>query len=357
VSDKENDGDGAPAPRADAKRKPGRDSISVGDVSGDGTVIGKDVTIDKSVKLHVDTMIVGSDTVGGDSQASDPKVRELLKRSTLLQTQAAALLQEAFEANKEKVLAEVRAKGIIGARTLDATLAILRKYADQSVLDAKFKEALELIQQVEALDPSNVDALIQHSQVLGFLKPDDASARKKPLYLAQGFLSLPKNDAERLQLAQVMYMLAMLSDPIDLTSLNEARSIFDALGRKEYVESIDALVAQVNAGSGSAGSNAQGNPQSAFQPAGRWMMQMNDGKSFSLLLDAGGFFQGTMLAMGMRHALSGGWAFDSYSGVVRFQGLVDGYTPFVSAVRVEGQRDDGYFGVDGAGIGFFLTKT
>jgi hypothetical protein len=92
-----------------------------------------------------------------------------------------------------------------------------------------------------------------------------------------------------------------------------------------------------------------------FQPVGRWNVQFSSGITLLVEHYPNGAFQGYATIMGVTHTIAGRWGYNPYGLVIQYQGLIDGLSPLVSAMVVQGKRGNGYFGADDDGIGFVMS--
>jgi hypothetical protein len=295
------------------------------------------------VKKLIRTSLGSAGTTGG----SQPAVDALLKQSTLIQVEAGERVADAVQQNRARIQSEIQAAMVTRSRTAEQILA---EYIDAQSR-TKLQEALSLIQQAEHQDPSNVDALLQNVQVLAWLDPRDKATRWKLMNRAVALLGVPANDRERLQLAQATLYRAVNSDPIDLASVGMARTIFQELGRNEYVQQIDMLMGGSQVAPSPAG--AAGNVPSLV---GRWNIQSGNGNQSVIDMYPDGTFQGVLQQGWVRHALYGQWAFNQYTGTIDFQGLVDNSMPFVNRFVIQGVRGNAFFGIDATGTTFVMSR-
>jgi hypothetical protein len=302
--------------------------------------------------LGAQIAMLGRGTV--HAEAGDSQVDLLLKRSTQLQVELGEEAAEAIEQNKSKIQSEIQA-----AQSQQDLLRIAMRYVGEDGL-AKLGEALGLIKQAEALDPSSVAALIQEAQVSFWLSPDDKASRRKMLRTAIGYLGVPEGEKERTQLAEATFMLALNSEPVDPALLMQARSMFDALGRKEYVEQINLMLGQ-SGGAGAQWGAGQGQPVRPPPPTqaqiyGRWVIQSGNGTVADVVLNPNGSYQGTIKQLGIPYQTEGVWGFEPYSMTLNVQGRLSTGVAYMNRFMIQGQQGGGHVGVDAFGIPFAMTK-
>ncbi len=99
--------------------------------------------------------------------------------------------------------------------------------------------------------------------------------------------------------------------------------------------------------------------QAGFQPIGNWHIQVMDpaGSTMDLDVRPDGTFQCFQQAMGLNIQAAGRWAFNPYNNMLQLQGLINGFQPFMLGIAIQGQQNNGYFGMGSDGFGYFLART
>ncbi|MCZ7400640.1 MAG: hypothetical protein O8C61_00280 [Candidatus Methanoperedens sp.] len=212
----------------------------------------------------------------------------------------------------------------------------------------KLKEALGICREIIKLNPANIDVLLHIAMLLIYVTPDDKSDEEKVLHDIQKLLRAPKNDTEMFQLASANFMLAVHDrEHIDFDLLMKARAIFEKLGRMDMLQNCD-LYLQTRPVSPV---TAQG-----FQPVGRWQIQISDGSTMFLNLNPDGTFQAAQQKLGLNVQGIGQWGFNPYNQMLQMQGLLNGYQPFMFGIMIQGQQNNGYYGVGTDGASYFIVR-
>jgi hypothetical protein len=325
----------------------------------------------------------GTEIKAGDVTIS--RVELLLKKAIALKAESVLDISEYFDRNRARVESYTARLVSGGYASQEAYYADLFKDFDYSSFKAKLTEASGFLEEAGRLDPTNVEVLLNKIETLGFLAAN-APMREWPsiyeniAHLAATVIAYrraPMDDAERFQLAQATYYQAfsrlnLYRQPQDREVLLDARSMFERLGRRDWVRQCDLVLQQLGCGAPPAPGayepgmksqpqmpGAQGPPPpptGGFQPYGRWQMNFGSGSAAMVVLSPDGSFQGVVTLMGMNHQVVGRWAFMPMNGMLQFQGLADGYIPFNSAIMIKSQYGDGYYAVDSTGDTCILMR-
>jgi Tfp pilus assembly protein PilF len=107
---------------------------------------------------------------------------------------------------------------------------------------SKRREALYILRQANRLDPHNTEVLLRIAKIQSMLNPNYPNLVQKILYRVQNLLEDPKNTREKFQLAQATFMLATCTDEINHELLQDARLIFEELGKVDWVRKCVSLL-------------------------------------------------------------------------------------------------------------------
>lgn len=178
------------------------------------------------------------------------RVDLLIKKAVLLVTEAEQTLDGVPEL---RALMER-----IEAGTVDLSQLQNERMDDNDPYMVKLREAHAVLTEARALEPYNAEVLLNLAKVSGLLERPDEEGDLLEMVLAQ--LDAPRSDTERLHRAQALYMMATLRDIPDAGRLREARALFAALGRAEWVHQVDQSlqVANLAGAHGDAWSGAPG---------------------------------------------------------------------------------------------------
>ena len=116
------------------------------------------------------------------------------------------------------------------------------KGSDTNAYIRKNKEAYLLLKQANSLDPYNVEVLLLMAKVQAKLTPNSRIKMQKILYHLKEILDMPENDIQKFQLAQTTFFLAIYYEPIDDQLLQDARIMFEKLGRIDWLRQCDSLL-------------------------------------------------------------------------------------------------------------------
>jgi hypothetical protein len=296
-----------------------------------------------------------SEVKAGDFHIS--QVELLLKKAILVKSDADQMYFEQMARNKPK-----------GSGTFQVDLNQMLAGFDLKTHTAKLQEAYDLLEEANKLEPANTEVLLHMAQLLIELTPDDPTDEERLLRRIQNLLTAPKDDAERFRLAQATFLLATSGDQIHAQSLKDARTMFEKLGRNEWVRQCDDLLL--------ASSNLpynqqyeqpqqnqpgqQGQQREGFQPVGRWNIQVSDfmGSTMLLNLHPNGYFDATQqtAVYGVIAQASGQWAWNPYQQMLQLQGMVNGFQPIMLGISIYNQVGNTYFGMGTDGYNYNFQK-
>lgn len=287
-------------------------------------------------------------------QAGDLRISRvdlLVKKATLLKTEADQMLFDHLERNKNKI---EHARAQTGQVDLNSVF----KDFDETARMSRLKEAYALLQEANELDPTNTEVLLHMAKLLIELTPDDTSDETRILYRIRNLLGSPKDDTERFHLAQATFLLATTSEPMHIESLSDARAMFEKLGRTEWVRQCDDLIAARRDASYRAAEPASASQMAGFQPVGNWHIRVMDAVGSTMLLNINpdGTFQAVQQLSGLNIQAVGQWVFNPYNQMLQLQGMVNGFQPFMLGIVIQGQQYEGYYGAGTDGYSYFLTK-
>ncbi len=106
----------------------------------------------------------------------------------------------------------------------------------------KNKEAYLLLKEANRIEPYNTEVLLLMAKVQAKLTPHNHIKMQKIFSHIKNLLAMPQNEAEKFQLAQVNFLSAIFSKPIDEPLLQDARVMFRRLGWTEWVRQCDTLL-------------------------------------------------------------------------------------------------------------------
>jgi hypothetical protein len=296
-----------------------------------------------------------SEVKAGDFHIS--QVELLLKKAILVKSDADQMYFEQMARNKPK-----------GSGTFQVDLNQMLAGFDLKAHTAKLQEAYDLLEDANKLEPANTEVLLHMAQLLIELTPDDPTDEERLLRRIQNLLIAPKDDAERFRLAQATFLLATSGDQIHAQSLKDARTMFEKLGRNEWVRQCDDLLL--------ASSNLpynqqyeqpqqnqpgqQGQQREGFQPVGRWNIQVSDfmGSTMLLNLHPNGYFDATQqtAVYGVIAQASGQWAWNPYQQMLQLQGMVNGFQPIMLGISIYNQVGNTYYGMGTDGYNYNFQK-
>lgn len=298
---------------------------------------------------HVDEVQVGTMHLS--------RVELLLKQAVLLTAEADQMYLDHIEHNKKFIEQSKR------SRRVELDLSDLLDGFDGQAHTAKLREAYETLREANAIEPTNAEVLLHMAKVMDQLEenPQEISGA---LYKVQNLLTPPRNDRDKFHLAQAAFLSATLREYQHDEQLRSARNLFLQLGRNDWVQQCDDLLAANDLSGYSAtpetGFGTQGTPQpSSFQPVGNWQSQLSNGSTMTFQLLPGGQMQGVQQVgmLGINVNFNGQWAFDPYDHLLQLQGMVGGSSPFLLHIAIEGHQGNIYFGMGSDGQSYLLTKS
>jgi hypothetical protein len=296
-----------------------------------------------------------NEVIAGDLHLS--QVELLLKKAILIKSDADQMYFEQMSKNKPKES---------GSFQVDPNQMLAG--FNQKAHTAKLQEAYDLLEEANKLEPANTEVLLHMAQLLIELTPDDPTDEERLLRRIQNLLIAPKDDAERFRLAQATFLLATSGDQIHTQSLQDARTMFERLGRNEWVRQCDDLL---NAASNQPYNQQyqqpqqtqpgqQGQQQAGFQPVGRWNIQVSDfmGSTMLLNLHPNGYFDATQqtTVYGVIAQASGQWAWNPYQQMLQLQGMVNGFQPIMLGISIYNQVGNTYYGMGTDGYNYNFQK-
>lgn len=402
---------------------PGGDVIGAG-VAGSGHIIGKQVTVEGNiiqlvnpspeaiaelVKINAMATAVPPGSPGGlkgsvavgDAANLQGRIDELLallkrtgdaehpartvhaggmnlSRVDLLLKKAILLKSEADQMYFTHVEKLKPASAVTGGQPADREN--LFKDFDEGKHMGRLRDSHAHLLEANELDPTNTEVLLAMAQLLIELTPDDPSDERRLLYQIQKLLGEPRDEGERFRLAQATFLMATTCEPIERDSLQDARQMFEKLGRGEWVRQCDALLAEESgpipppsAGPGAlppklpraAGHQTPvipppGPPPSVFQPVGRWQFQITDavGSVMTVDLFPNGLFNAMQNAGPFAPGIQaqGQWLFNPYNQLLQLQGMIAGYMPFMLGVAIQRPHLNGFYGVGTDNCAYFITR-
>jgi hypothetical protein len=288
------------------------------------------------------------------------QVELLLKKAILIKSEADQMYFDQMAKNKHK-----------DAGTYQVNLSKMLAGFDQKAHDTKLQEAYDLLDEANKLEPANTEVLLHMAQLLIELTPDDPNDEERLLRRIQNLLTAPKDDAERFRLAQATFLLATSGDQIHHQSLQDARAMFQKLGRNEWVRQCDDLLASVPGNHNDQQHQQTHQPhqthpgqqtqqQPGFQPLGRWNIQVSDfmGSTMILNLHHNGYFDATQqTAMyGVIAQASGQWAYNPHQQMLQLQGMVNGFQPIMLGISIYNQYGNTYYGIGTDGYNYNFQK-
>jgi tetratricopeptide (TPR) repeat protein len=119
---------------------------------------------------------------------------------------------------------------------------VVSRNTDINMYKTKLKEAQRILEEASKLDEYNTEVLLYIAKIQGKLTPLNSIKMRNTLRRIQNLLEIPHNDAERFQLAQVTFLLAISDKQVDDESLQDAREMFRDLGRRDLVRQCDDLL-------------------------------------------------------------------------------------------------------------------
>jgi hypothetical protein len=283
------------------------------------------------------------------------RVDMLLKQAVLLETEASQMFLDTVANNREAV---ERAKASSAGSTFELDLADVLSGFDGDAHDRKLREALSLLEEANRLDPANTEVLVHMAGVLSQLNPEDDSQPRRLLYRVQQLLQNPKNEAEKFRLAQATYLLATSGPHKHEEALQQARAMFEQLGRISWVNQCDQQLQNLRGplasarGSVPLGPLAGARGYASPDPAvGNWQVSISDGRVVSMTLAPGGAFHASMMVMpGFGYQAMGNWQSGPGGSFLDFQGILNGVQPFAVRIVIQSRGPNMFTGVGSDGL-------
>ena len=119
---------------------------------------------------------------------------------------------------------------------------VVSRSSDINMYKTKLKEAQRILEEASKLDEYNTEVLLYIAKIQGKLTPLNSIKMRNTLRRIQNLLEIPHNNAERFQLAQITFLLAISDKQVDDESLQDAREMFRDLGRRDLVRQCDDLL-------------------------------------------------------------------------------------------------------------------
>jgi hypothetical protein len=221
---------------------------------------------------------------------------------------------------------------------------------DSEAYQRKLQQAYENFAEAARFDPGNVEALLHQARTAGELEREGEA--DKLLYQVINLIGRPSDDRQRFWLAQAKYLSAVIGDTPHTGMLQEARQLFAALGETSWVQQCDLML----------NSQAPVRPTMAdgagFSPVGQWQVQASNGVQMQLRYDPQGSCEGSY-SPGLARPTSyhnGKWGYDPVNQILQQQGLIDGWSPVNSWVRIVQFNPGAFMAVDALGITYMFQR-
>lgn len=317
----------------------------------------------------------------GDARIST--IDLLVRKAILLKTEADRMMFDNMNRKKKK-FDEINdqfkqaTNKVTSEEELAQELVVMQKKSrkelmrgfDEKTYREKLQEAYSLLEEAHRLDDENTEVLLLMASSLITLTPDDPLDEQKLLYRVQALLHKPKNNVERLQIAQATYLIAasfanmfMTKSPGPDTdsainamekiipSLREARDLFAELGENQWLQLSEELLKGID-------HEQVLLRQSEFEIRGRWhlLISSRDIPQGVMKLDFAqdSSFKGTLLPSGQM--VQGRWAFVPMQRSLHLQGSIGGFQPFAIDVRFKYVKEGFASGEGSDGLTYALTK-
>ncbi len=269
----------------------------------------------------------------------------LLKKAILLKSDAEQLISDHIAKRRSELQKS-------GNQSPDVD--ILLEGFDKKALVAKLWEAYNLLEEANQIDPSNTEVLLQMAILLIDLTPDDPSDEQRLLRRIQNLLTSPKNDEELFRLARASFLLATTSNPIQENLLQDARTMFEKLGRNEWVRQCNERLSTLRP------QQADTQQEQGFQPAGQWNVQISDflGSTMYMNLHPNGYFEASQKAgpWGMTVQAGGQWFYSPQQHLLQMQGMINGFQPFMMGIYIQNQSGSTFYGTGMDGYAYTLSR-
>ncbi len=278
-------------------------------------------------------------------------------RAELTLKEAVLLIAEADQIFLDQVRRDAARGGSVpGPPPSGLDLAAMLQGFDDEAHSAKLREALSLLREARALEPTNAEVLLHLAKVMdGVGQPPDEV--RLVLYQVQRLLESPRSAADTFHLAQATFLLAMHGEMPHAEQVMVARGLFASIGRGEWVRQCDEVLGRLSGARASSGGGGYGAP-GWFEPVGTWRAQLSDGSTARFALLPNGMLQGVqrVTAFGMEAGFAGQWGYDPASRTLQLQGMVNGFTPFVLVIEIQGASGGGFIGYGSDGMQYLLRR-
>jgi len=234
---------------------------------------------------------------------------------------------------------------------------------------AKLQQAYGHLRQANEIDPTDTQVLLEMARLLMELTPDDSTDEAKLLRRVKKLLANPAGATERFHLAQATFLLATASKPIDTDAIEEARDLFDDLGKRDWVRQCDAALKSITPPDPSPQPKPPPLPLPPQPPPGpvpptvpdffgRWNIEIMAVIKNSMVLDlfSNGTCQGTQqLPLLGAIPFQGNWAYDPYSRTLQLQCMMQ-FQPFALGIIIQAPHGTGYQGVGTDGCVYLFNR-
>jgi hypothetical protein len=286
------------------------------------------------------------------------RVELLVKQAVLLKVEADQMFLDHLGRNRNRI---DQARGRSPGSTFEIDLDGLMAGFDGEAPEAKLRESYALLQEAARIEPTNAEVLLHMAQVMDQLEHDPHETQRI-LLRVQNLLDPPRSDTDRFRLAQAKFLSATSGEYTHTEQLRSARDMFSQLGRTDWVQHCDDLLAS-QAPSNASFSEAppfgqHSSDPAGFQPVGQWQAQLSNGETLMLGLLANGGMQGahSQGMFGLSLPLAGQWHFDIASQRLWLEGLVGGVSPVTLQILIQGQQGGVYLGVGADGMQYYLSR-
>lgn len=320
----------------------------------------------------------------GDTEIST--VDLLLKKAILLQEEAGWMMLDNLNRKKGKLdeinnQAKQAANKVSSEEELKKEMVKWQKMAqkelmrgfDEKTYNEKLQKAYGFLEEAYRLDDENTEVLLHMAGLLITLTPDDPTDERQLLSRVQALLHKPKNDAERLRVAQATYLIVASFANVFMTkppgpdfdtaanavinlvpALEEARDLFAELGEKQWLRMCEEALTSVKPVAQDPSVLLQGD----FNIIGRWSLVISLGGITQGIMNLDfardSSFQGILLPSGQ--SIQGRWAFVPMQRSLHLQGSISGFQPFSVDVRLRYVKKDFASGEGSDGFTYALVK-
>ncbi|MFT5166427.1 MAG: hypothetical protein ACI8P3_001658 [Saprospiraceae bacterium] len=227
---------------------------------------------------------------------------------------------------------------------------LLHKSAIRNEDKQKLEAAYQLLEQARALEPHNIEVLLELAKVLVILTPDDRTDEEEILEQIELMVQNPKDEETAFYLAQARLMLATSNlAHIDEELLQKAKQTFIKLGHKQMVTDCEEMLVRAADNRRSkvpAFPKKPNIPQppplprvQPFHPVGQWDIEIHSLIPNTMYLDI--FPNGSLSGKQMYMPFNGNWSFQN--NYLYIQGYISGF-PFEMAVQIQFEQNGDYIG-------------